>query len=131
MDSKEQLKADFLNSKTIAVLGASNEKHKFGNKIYRDLKKHGYRVFGVNPNADTIEGDPCYAAIAALPEKPDGVVFVVPPAVGLKALDDITAANIERVWIQPGANSPEIEQRCAELGISCFSGKCIMWHLDF
>lgn len=120
----------FLKLKKIAVVGVSRKKDKFGNMIYRELKTHGYQVMAVNPNADMVEGDRCYAGLGALPEKPDGVLVVVPPADGLKVIEEAAALEIQNVWVQQGANSPEIEQKCGELNLTCTSGECIFMYLE-
>ena len=64
---------------TIAVVGATDDPAKFGGRIYRDLKGKGFRVLAVNPGRDTVDGDPCYPSLAALPEAPTIVDLVVPP----------------------------------------------------
>ena len=120
----------FTQLKKIAIVGVSRNKDKFGNMIYRDMKASGYQVMAVNPNADMVEGDRCYAGLGALPEKPDGVVVVVPPEDGLKVIDEAAALGINNVWIQQGANSREIDQRCADLNLNCVSGECIFMYLE-
>ena len=69
---------DFLAQTTLAVVGASRDPNKFGNKVYKDLVAKGYRTFPVNPNADSIDGQRCYHHLKALPEAVGGVVLVVP-----------------------------------------------------
>jgi predicted CoA-binding protein len=71
---------EFLAQRTLAVVGASRDDKKFGNKVYKDLIRKGYKTYPVNPNAEEIEGQPCYPDLTALPEAVDGLVFVVPPA---------------------------------------------------
>ncbi len=56
---------EFLTLKTLAVVGVSRRKDKFGNVIYRELRARGYQVMAVNPNADMVEGDRCYAGLGA------------------------------------------------------------------
>ena len=69
----------FMQQKNIAVVGASRNKDKFGTAIYREMKANGYKVYAVNPNADMVEGDRCYAGLGALPAKVDGVIVCIPP----------------------------------------------------
>jgi len=121
---------EFLQLKKLAVVGVSRNKDKFGNMIYRDLKASGYQVMAVNPSADMVEGDRCYAGLGALPEKPDGVVVVVPPEVGLKVIEEAAALGIVNIWVQQGANTREIEQRCVDLNLTCTSGECIFMYLE-
>jgi len=121
---------EFLQLKKLAVVGVSRNKDKFGNMIYRELKASGYQVMAVNPSADMVEGDRCYAGLGALPEKPDGVVVVVPPEVGLKVIEEAAALGIVNIWVQQGANTREIEQRCVDLNLTCTSGECIFMYLE-
>jgi hypothetical protein len=117
---------DFLSQRVLAVVGASRDPKKFGNSIYRELKAKGYRVMPVNPHAETVDGDPCYPNLAALPETPGGIVVVVPPAETEKVVQDALAAKIIRVWMQRGAESPEVIRYCAANGIQVISGECIL-----
>ncbi len=71
---------DFLKQRTIAVVGASRNKRKFGNTLFRELKAKGYAAIPVNPHSDTIEGERCYPSLKALPVKVDGVAIVRPAA---------------------------------------------------
>ena len=75
-----------LNQKVWAVIGATHKTEKFGYKIYKCLKDHGYEVYPVNPNIAEIDGDTCYSSLSALPVVPAVVDFVVPEAAGLAAL---------------------------------------------
>ena len=117
---------DFLSQPVLAVVGASRDPKKFGNSIYRELKAKGHHVLPVNPHAETVDGDPCYPSLAALPEKPGGVIVVVPPAETEKIVREAAAANITRVWLQRGAESPEAIAYCAANGIQVISGECIL-----
>ena len=72
-----------LDQKVWAVIGATHKTEKFGYKIYKCLKDHGYEVYPVNPNIAEINGDKCYPSLSALPVVPAVVDFVVPEAAGL------------------------------------------------
>ncbi len=117
---------DFLSQPVLAVVGASRNPQKFGNSIYRDLKAKGYKVLPVNPHAETVDGDPCYPNLAALPETPGGIIVVVPPAETEKIVREASAAKITRVWLQRGAESPEAVAYCAANGMQVISGECIL-----
>lgn len=121
---------EFLQQEKIAVVGVSRNKDKFGNMIYRELKTSGYRVMAVNPNADMVEGDRCYAGLGALPEKPDGVILVVPSKNGLEVIEEAARMGVRHVWVQQGANSPEIDKRITELDLVAVSGECIFMFLE-
>ena len=117
---------DFLSQPVLAVVGASRDPRKFGNSIYRELKAKGHHVLPVNPHAETVDGDPCYPSLAALPEKPGGIIIVVPPAETEKIVREAAAAKITRVWLQRGAESPDAIAYCAANGIQVISGECIL-----
>ena len=119
---------DFIAQPVLAVAGASRDGKKFGNLVYRELKSKGYRVLAVNPNATTVEGDPAYPSLGALPEKVGGVVIITPPAVTEKLVQEAAQAGITRVWMQQGAESPAAIQFCQQNGITLVSGECIMMY---
>lgn len=91
-----------LDQKVWAVIGATHKTEKFGYKIYKCLKDHGYEVYPVNPNIAEIDGDICYSSLSALTLLPAVVDFVVPEAAGLAALDECKELGISVVWLQPG-----------------------------
>jgi len=109
---------EFMRLRKIAVVGGSREKDKFSNLTYRELSTGGYQVMAVNPNADMVEGDRCYAGLGALPEKPDAVVAVVAPKDTLKVLDEAAGLGIRNLWLQRGASSRETDQKYAELNLN-------------
>jgi uncharacterized protein len=118
--------AEFPRYRKWVVVGASEDRSKYGNKIYRDLREAGYTVYAVNPKLDTVEGDPCYASVKDLPEKPDVVDMVVPPPVASKVIDDCLAAGIKRVWFQPGSESEEAIGKAKAGGMEVVHDACIM-----
>ncbi|SNV68404.1 CoA-binding protein [Veillonella rodentium] len=106
-----------LEQKVWAVIGATHKTDKFGYKIYKCLKDHGYEVYPVNPNITEIDGDTCYQNLSALPVVPAVVDFVVPEAVGLAALDECHRLGIFTVWLQPGADKPSVVEKAKALGL--------------
>ena len=100
-----------------AVIGGTHKTDKFGYKIYKCLKDHGYEVYPVNPNITEIDGDTCYPNLSALPVVPAVVDFVVPEAVGLAALDECHRLGISTVWLQPGADKPSVVEKAKVLGL--------------
>jgi hypothetical protein len=117
---------EFLAKRVFAVVGASQNPEKYGYQIYKTLKEAGYKVYPVNPNADEILGDRCYPSLSNLPEKPEVVDVVVPPQVTMKVVEECRRLGIENVWLQPGAESPEVLEFCAKRGIKCVHGLCVM-----
>jgi predicted CoA-binding protein len=117
---------DFVAQRKLALVGASSKKAKFGNFALKDLRKKGYKIYPVHPQAKTIEGEPCFSSLAALPEAVDGLLVVVPPAQTEQVVRDAAAAGIKRVWMQQGAESAEAIQFCQENGVSAVHGECIL-----
>ena len=104
-----------LDQKVWAVIGATHKTEKFGYKIYKRLKDHGYEVYPVNPNIAEIDGNKCYPSLSALPVVPAVVDFVVPEAAGLAALDGCKELGIPTVWLQPGADKPSLVEKAHAL----------------
>jgi uncharacterized protein len=128
--TSQQTIDDFLSCKTLAVVGVSGSRRGFGYAVYKDLKTKGYTVFPVNPNAETIDGHPCYPNVSALPERVEGVVLVVPPEVTEKVVREAAIDNIKRVWMQQGAESGKAIALCESSGIAVVHGECIMMFAD-
>ena len=117
---------NFLNKKTWAVVGATDNTGKFGYKIFKSLKDAGYTVYPVNPGVTDIQGVKCYASINDLPEKPDAVDVVVPPKVGEQIMRDCAACGVKHVWLQPGANAENVSKLGKQLGLEVIDTGCVM-----
>ncbi len=111
---------------TVAVVGATDDPSKYGSVIYRDLKRKGFRVFAVNPNRKTVDGEPAYPSLEALPDKPTIVNIVVPPKVALAVLGECRRLGLNNVWLQPGAESPEVLAYLQQNGFNYLANTCIM-----
>jgi predicted CoA-binding protein len=111
---------------TIAVIGATDRPGKYGGIIYRDLKRKGFRVFGVNPYRETVDGDPCWKSVLDLPETPTIADFVIPAKRGLEVLDECEQAGIRNIWLQPGAESAELMQHLDSGPFDWLAHACIM-----
>lgn len=104
--------------RTVAVLGASRDRRKFGNKSVRAHLRAGFEVFPINPQADTIEGLPAYRTLSDVPVRPlDRVSVYVPPEIGLTLLPDIAACQPREVWLNPGSESVELLAAAERLGL--------------
>ena len=124
---EEGLIREFLNKRNVfAVVGASRDPEKYGHQVYKDLKSAGYEVYPVNPTAEEILGDRCYANIKELPRKPDVVDFVVPPGITERILETCTELGVMRVWLQPGSESEKAIKFCQDHGIKVVHGVCVM-----
>jgi hypothetical protein len=95
-------------AKTVAVVGASCDRRKFGNKAVRAFRAEGHRVIPINPNEREVEGIPTYASVLDVPGPIDMATVYVQPEVGLRLLPEFEQKGIAEIWINPGAESDEI-----------------------
>ena len=103
--------------KTVAVIGASSNRAKYGNKALRAYERQGYRVIPINPNEVEVEGHRTFASVLDVPEPIDMATVYVPPEIGVRVLEDIAKKGIPEVWLNPGADEPEVVARARELGL--------------
>lgn len=103
--------------KIVAVLGASASREKFGNKAVRAYASQGFTVYPVNPREPVIEGLTAYASIGDIPQRPHIVSVYLPPALGLAALPAIAARGCDELWLNPGADAPEVVEAAERLGL--------------
>ncbi|MBN2492453.1 MAG: CoA-binding protein [Planctomycetes bacterium] len=131
MDTPERIQ-HFLAGKPHAVVGASTDRAKYGNKVLRCFQQHGRPVYPVNPRAPEVEGLVAYPDLKALPEKVHGISVITPPAVTKRVVEEAAAAGIRHIWMQPGAESPAAIARAEELGMNVIAdGSCILVALGF
>lgn len=97
-----------LNMKTIAIIGASADRTKFGNKAVRAFLQQGYTVYPVNPKEMRIEGLQVFKSITDVPGRPNLVSVYLPPPVLFKVLPDIAAKGCDELWLNPGTESEEV-----------------------
>ena len=124
--SQRELIDEAVNKRVWAIVGASENTAKFGNRIYRNLKQAGYDVYAVNPNAETADGDPVYPTLSDLPVRPEVVDVVVPSWVGRRIAEDAARAGIPIFWLQPGAESDELISYAESLGLNVIHDACAM-----
>ena len=104
---------------TVAILGASRDPDKYGNKSVRAHMANGYRVFPINPKADEIEGLDVYKSLADLPvDSVDRVSVYLPPHIGVTMLPEIKAVSPDELWLNPGSESDEMIQEAESLGLN-------------
>lgn len=109
----------------VAVVGASSDRNKFGNKALRAYVRQGWEVFPVHHKEAEIEGIPTVASLDGL-EDIDRVTFYVPPAIGIGMLDAVANLGPKEFWVNPGAESPELAARAEELGLDPIYGCAII-----
>jgi len=105
---------------TVAILGASADRSKFGNKAVRAFLARGYTVYPVNPKGGDVEGLPVVKSLGEIPAevKLDRISVYLPPAVGLKALPEITARGCDELWLNPGSESDELVAAAEKQGMN-------------
>ncbi|HEY2838365.1 MAG TPA: CoA-binding protein [Pirellulales bacterium] len=104
---------------TIAIIGASPDRTKFGNKAVRAYVLQGYDVYPVNPKAGVIEGLTAYRSLNEVPLASfDRISVYLPPAIGLAALDEIATKECGELWLNPGSDSPEVVAKAQSLGLN-------------
>jgi predicted CoA-binding protein len=104
--------------KSVAIIGASADRAKYGNKAVRAFRQQGYAVYPVNPGAVEIEGVPAFANILEVPIRPVMVSVYVPPTVLLKLLPEIAKKGCDELWLNPGSESPEVIAEATRLGLN-------------
>lgn len=105
-------------TKTVAVIGASADRSKFGNKAVRAYARQGFTVFPVNPKEAEIEGLPAFKSIADVPERPNLISVYLPPPVLLKVLPALAAKGCDEFWLNPGTESDEVLTEAEKLGLN-------------
>lgn len=105
-------------SKTIAIVGASNDRTKYGNKAVRAFKDGGWTVYPVNPKGGEIEGLKCYASIEDVPEPVDRISMYVPARLGIRMLEAIAARKPAEFFLNPGSEDDALVERARELGLN-------------
>lgn len=109
---------ELVNKKNWAVVGANENRDKFGYKIYKFMLNAGYNVYPVNPGLEQVLGHKCYASLRDLPVMPDVVDVVVPPKVGEQIMRECAELGIKHVWLQPGADGEQVVKTAEELGLN-------------
>ncbi len=131
MDEKALID-DFLAGRVYAVVGASTDREKYGNKVLRCYMQNDLVAWPVHPNEEEIEQTTCARDLLSLPEDVHGVSIITPPAVTEHVVEDAGKAGIKRLWMQPGAESDKAIARAKELGMTVISGgACLLVALGY
>ncbi len=122
----------FLAGSPHAVVGASRDRSKYGNKVLRAYLQHGRPVFPVNPSCDMVEDLPAFPNLAALPASVHGISVITPPEVTEAIVEEAGQLGIQHIWMQPGAESPAAVTRATELGMNVIAGgPCLLVLLGY
>ena len=104
-------------AKVVAVIGASSNRSKFGNRAVRAFQQQGYTVVPINPHETEVEGLKAYPSVLDVPGSIDMASFYVPPDIGEQVIGDVARKGIAEVWLNPGADSDELIARARALQI--------------
>ena len=104
-------------AKVVAVIGASSDRRKFGNRAVRAFRQQGYTVVPINPHEAEVEGLKAYASVLDVPGPVDMASLYVPPEIGEQVIEEIARKKIPEVWLNPGAESDTLIARARALDI--------------
>ena len=117
----------FLASTCFAVVGASTDRSKYGNKVLRCYMQNHRKAYPVNPKAPEVEGLRAYPSLAALPERVPAISVITPPPATEQVVREAHAAGVKHVWMQPGAESDEAIRAAEALGMNVIAGgPCVL-----
>jgi uncharacterized protein len=103
--------------KTVAIIGASSDRRKFGNRALRAFLRQGYTVFPINPNEAQVEGLKTYRSVLDVPGAIDMATFYVPPEIGQRVIAEVAQKRIPEVWLNPGSESDELIRLARALNV--------------
>ena len=106
-----------MSKPTVAVVGASNDRSKYSNKAVRAYLQQGYEVFPVNPKEAQIEGLQAYRSVSDIPRELDRITVYLPPAVGMKVIEEIAKKGTKELFLNPGSESDELIEKAEALGL--------------
>jgi predicted CoA-binding protein len=104
-------------SKIVAVIGASSDRNKFGNRALRAYERQGFTVLAINPHEQEVEGHRTYPSVLDVPGPIDIATVYVPGHVGIKVLEQLAEKGVQEVWLNPGADDGAVVARARELGL--------------
>jgi predicted CoA-binding protein len=113
-------------SKTVAVIGASKNRTKFGNRALRAYDRQGFTVIPINPHETEVEGHKTYASVLDVPGPIDIATVYVPPRYGVRVMEQLAEKGVPEIWLNPGADGPEVVGRARELGLNTIQACSIM-----
>ncbi len=131
MNTEQAIEA-FLAGSPHAVVGASRNRDKYGNKVLRAYLQNQRTVFPVHPSLDEIEGLAVYRNLASLPQSVHGLSIITPPRVTEGIVEEAAQLGIQHIWMQPGAESERAVELAQQAGLNViWGGPCILVTLRF
>lgn len=122
--------SDFLSTKKLGIAGASRNPKKFGGMVLAELKKKGYELYPVHPEAKEIDGITCYQSVAELPAGIEHLYIVTPKNQTAGIVEQAVKYGISKIWIQQKSETPEALDMAKQQNIPVISGRCIMMFLE-
>jgi hypothetical protein len=110
----------------VAIIGASSSRHKFGNRALRAFERQGFTVIAINPNEREVEGHKTYPTVLDYPGPIDMATVYIPPRHGVGVMEQLAKKGVPEVWLNPGADGPEVVTRARELGLNTIQACSIM-----
>ena len=130
MRTSKQSVDSIINQKSFAVFGVSRSGKKFGNAVFTEMKKKGYQVYPINPNANEIDGQKCYSSIKELPEKPDALILSIKPEETEKVVREAVEIGVQNVWMQKGSESQSAIDYCKQNNINAVYNECVLMFME-
>lgn len=122
----------FLSESRFAVVGASSDRSKYGNKVLRCYLQNGRDAVPVHPREPVVEGVTACASLSAIPGGVGAVSVITPPAVTERVVEEAGKLGIRHIWMQPGAESDAAIARARALGMNVIAGgPCVLVVLGF
>lgn len=129
--SHDKIQAYLANTR-FAVVGASQDREKYGNKVLRAYVQNDFPVVPINPTATEVEGLKAYRDLASVPGTIDAVSIITPPAITERVVEEAIARGIRHIWMQPGAESQKAIMVAEASGANVIaSGPCILVSLRY
>ena len=123
---------EFLKAAAFGVVGASADRSKYGNRVFRCYQEQGLPVVPVNPRETKIEGVACVASVADLPAEVTSISVITPPRVTEQVVEEAIKKGVKNIWMQPGAESPQAVAFCHDHGVNVIAdGSCILVVLGY
>ena len=131
MNEQQQID-EFLDGTRFAVVGASQDRTKYGNKVLRVYQQNHMEAVPVNPKADEVEGAKAYPNLASIPGETHGFSIITPPPVTERVVSEAIEKGIKHIWMQPGAESDAAISAAEAAGLNVIAGgPCVLVSLRY